>query len=154
MVDARNSRIASSTCVSLATGERASFAKDSVIRMMASSWRTVIGMEDRALADISALCTCRRIETKCEESFSAASAERRGAHRLCLLAICQTSTTSADSRFAIADISLHLLERYLCLNLLFQASTTHMDAHHVSSYSLISALFMLIPDDEYHVETR
>ena len=39
-------------------------------------------MEERALADISALCTCRRIETKWDESFSAASAERRGAHRL------------------------------------------------------------------------
>lgn len=63
-------------------GERESLASDSEIRMMASSWRTVMGIEDRALAEISAEWICRRMETKCEESFSAASAERRGAHRL------------------------------------------------------------------------
>ena len=81
-MDAKNRRMASSTCASVAMGERESLASDSVIRMMASSCRTVMGMEDRALADSSALWTCRRIETKWEESFSAASADRRGAHRL------------------------------------------------------------------------
>lgn len=52
------------------------------MRMMASSWRTVIGIEERALASSSALCTCLRMETKWDESFSAASGERRGAQRL------------------------------------------------------------------------
>lgn len=41
-----------------------------------------MGMLDRALALISAECTCRRMETKWEESFSPASGERRGAQRL------------------------------------------------------------------------
>lgn len=74
--------MASSTCSSVAMGERVSFARDSLMRMMASSWRTVMGIEERALASSSALCTCLRIETKCEESFSAASGESRGAQRL------------------------------------------------------------------------
>ena len=63
-------------------GESESLANDSEIRMMASSWRTVMGIEDRALAAISAEWICRRMETKCDESFSAASTERRGAQRL------------------------------------------------------------------------
>ena len=49
---------------------------------MASSCRTVIGMLERVFASNSEACTCLRIETKCEDSFSAASGERRGAHRL------------------------------------------------------------------------
>ena len=39
--------MASSTCFSVATGERLSLASDSVMRTMASSWRTVMGMEER-----------------------------------------------------------------------------------------------------------
>lgn len=74
--------MASSTCASVAMAESESLARDSLMRIMASSWRTVMGIEDRALALSSALCTWRRIETKCEESFSAASGERRGAQRL------------------------------------------------------------------------
>jgi len=45
--------MASSTWDSSAMGERESFARDSVMRMMASSWRTVIGMEERAEDAIS-----------------------------------------------------------------------------------------------------
>jgi len=41
-----------------------------------------MGMEERALAESSALWTWRRMETKWEESFSAAEGERRGAQRL------------------------------------------------------------------------
>jgi hypothetical protein len=52
------------------------------MRMMASSWRTVMGMEERTLAVFSDCATRLRIETKCEESFSAAAGERRGAQRL------------------------------------------------------------------------
>ena len=52
------------------------------MRMMASSCRTVMGIEERALALSSALWTWRRMETKWEESFSAAEGERRGAQRL------------------------------------------------------------------------
>jgi len=37
MVEQRNSRMASSTCSSVAMGERVSLARDSVIRTMASS---------------------------------------------------------------------------------------------------------------------
>jgi hypothetical protein len=54
MVLARKRRMASSTCASVAMGERDSFASDSVMRVMASSWRTVIGIEERALAESSA----------------------------------------------------------------------------------------------------
>ena len=74
--------MASSTWDSRAMGERESLARDSVMRMMASSWRTVMGIEERAEAASSALWTWRRMETKCEESFSPASGERRGAQRL------------------------------------------------------------------------
>lgn len=52
------------------------------MRIMASSWRTVMGIEERALASSSAAWTCLRMETKWEESFSAASGARRGAQRL------------------------------------------------------------------------
>jgi len=52
------------------------------MRMMASSCRTVMGIEERALALSSAEWTCRLMETKWEESFSAAEGERRGAQRL------------------------------------------------------------------------
>lgn len=49
---------------------------------MASSWRTVMGMEERVFADISAEWIWRRMDTKWDDSFSAASTERRGAQRL------------------------------------------------------------------------
>lgn len=52
------------------------------MRTMASSWRTVMGMEDRALASSSEAWTCLRMATKWDESFSAAASERRGAQRL------------------------------------------------------------------------
>ena len=74
--------MASSTWASVAMGRRASLARDSVIRMMASSWRMVMGMLERVLEASSAEWTLRRMETKCEESFSEAAAERRGAQRL------------------------------------------------------------------------
>lgn len=74
--------MASSTCCSVAMGDRDSLARDSVMRTMASSCRIVIGMEDRTLASISVAWTCLRMLTKWEESFSAASGLRRGAHRL------------------------------------------------------------------------
>ena len=63
-------------------GDNVSLARDSVMRMMASSWRTVMGMEERTLAVFSERATWLRMETKWEESFSVASRERRGAQRL------------------------------------------------------------------------
>ena len=42
-------------------------------------------MEERLFEVNSEACTRRRIETKCDESFSAAPGERRGAHRLDVL---------------------------------------------------------------------
>ena len=59
-------------------GQRESLARDSVMRIMASSWRTVMGMEEREEEAISAEWTWRRMETKWDESFSPASGERRG----------------------------------------------------------------------------
>ena len=41
-----------------------------------------MGMEERACEVSSAAWSWRRRATKCEESISAAAAERRGAHRL------------------------------------------------------------------------
>lgn len=41
-----------------------------------------MGMEERTLLFLSARATRSRIETKWEESFSAAAADRRGAQRL------------------------------------------------------------------------
>jgi len=82
MVDARNKRIASSTCVSVATVLNVSLASASVIRIMASNWRTVMGMEERSLDSSSDLWTCLRMETKWEDRRSAASGERTGAQRL------------------------------------------------------------------------
>jgi hypothetical protein len=63
-------------------GDRVSFASDSVMRIRDSSWRIVMGMELRRLAVRSAAATRERMDTKCEESFSAAAGERRGAQRL------------------------------------------------------------------------
>lgn len=74
--------MASSTWASVAVAERESLARDSLMRIIASSWRTVMGIEERALALSSAAWTWRRMETKWEESFSAAEGERRGAQRL------------------------------------------------------------------------
>lgn len=74
--------MASSTCASVATGDSVSLASDSVMRTMASSCRTVMGIDDRVLASSSDACTCLRICTKCDDSFSAASGLRRGAQRL------------------------------------------------------------------------
>jgi hypothetical protein len=82
IVEHRKRRMASSTCFSVAMGDRESLARDSVMRTMASSWRTVMGMEERALASSSEAWTCLRMATKCEESFSAAASLRRGAQRL------------------------------------------------------------------------
>ena len=63
-------------------GLRESLARDSVMRIMASSWRIVMGIEERVEEASSEEWICRRMETKCEESFSPASGERRGAQRL------------------------------------------------------------------------
>lgn len=41
-----------------------------------------MGMEERALASSSAAWTCLRMETKWDESFSAASGDNLGAQRL------------------------------------------------------------------------
>jgi hypothetical protein len=57
-------------------------ARDSDIRMMASSCRTVMGMEERSSLSRSTCWTSFRRETKWEESISDASADKRGAHRL------------------------------------------------------------------------
>jgi len=82
MVLARKRRMASSTWASVAIVWRESLARDSAMRMMASSWRMVMGMEERVPEVSSVAWIWRRRETKWEESFSAAGGERRGAQRL------------------------------------------------------------------------
>ena len=57
-------------------------------------------------------------------------------------------------RFAIADVPLHLLNRDFSFCLLLHSPSSHLDAHHMSRYSLIASLFMLIAYNENHVETR
>ena len=52
------------------------------MRIMASSWRTVMGMEERVEVESSWVWSWRRMETKWEDSFSAAGGEREGAQRL------------------------------------------------------------------------
>lgn len=73
-----------------------------------------MGILERALAEISAEWTWRRMATKWEDSFSPASGERRGAQRL-QAGSARTREKNyirneeGDSRFAVADISLHFL---------------------------------------------
>ncbi len=81
-MEARKRRIASSTWDSVAVAERESLARDSAMRVMASSWRMVMGMEERAEVEDSWAWIWRRRETKWEERASAAGGERRGAQRL------------------------------------------------------------------------
>ena len=74
--------MASLTWSSVAIGDNWSFARDSAMRIIASSWRTVRGMVERVPAEISAVWRVRRRETKCEERASAAGGVREGAQRL------------------------------------------------------------------------
>lgn len=52
------------------------------MRIMASSCRTVMGMLERVWEESSEAWIWRRMDTKWEESFSAAEGERCGAQRL------------------------------------------------------------------------
>jgi len=63
-------------------GVKLILANDSEIRIMASSWRIVIGIEDLSFNSSSFPLTSARIVTKWLLNFSAASFERRGAHFL------------------------------------------------------------------------
>lgn len=70
-----------------------------------------MGIEERAEEAISAEWTWRRMETKCEESFSPASGERRGAQRLerhvRYLDAMLNMSGEGSLRLAVADIPLH-----------------------------------------------
>ena len=123
----------SSTWWGWTVGVRVIFARDSDIRMMASSCRTVMGMEERSSLSRSTCWTSLRRETKWEESISDASADKRGAHRLLISEI----STSLDrySRFAESDVSLHLLNIDLS-NSLVLILPIHMNVHDVLGDSL------------------
>jgi hypothetical protein len=111
------------------------FARDSDIRIMASSCRTVMGMEERSSLSRSTCWTSLRRETKWEESISDASADKRGAHRL-LVSHIPTKLLKEDSRFAERNVSLHLFNVNLS-NSLILVLPVHMDVHDVFSDSLI-----------------
>lgn len=57
-------------------------------------------------------------------------------------------------RFAVADVPLHLVDRNLGFYLFFHSSSSHLNAHHMTRYPLISSLLMLIAHDEDHIEAR
>ena len=57
-------------------------------------------------------------------------------------------------RFAVAYISLHLLDWYLRFCLFFHSSAAHLYAHYMASYALVSSFLVFVADDEYHIETR
>ena len=146
--------MASSTWASVAMGCSVSFASDSVIRMMASSWRTVMGMELRADACDSESATVRRMVTKCEESFSVAAGERRGAHFLwCDVSGVETCDIGCNALLAVADVPLHLLDGNLRLDLFLNTAAAHGEIHDVARDPFVAALLMLVAHDEDHVET-
>lgn len=70
-----------------------------------------MGMEERALASSSVACTCLRIETKWEESFSAAASLRRGAQRLGGMSVYgsvyEHHEGLVDLRLAVRQVALH-----------------------------------------------
>jgi hypothetical protein len=91
IVETLNKRMASSTCLSVAYGDKLIFASASDIRIIASSclmlnklYRTVIGIAVLTFVFISESKdrTLARISTKCEDNFSAASGLNLGAHFL------------------------------------------------------------------------
>jgi hypothetical protein len=116
-------------------GVKVILARDSDIRMMASSCRTVMGMDERSSLSRSTCWTSLRRETKWEESISDASADKRGAHRL-LVSHIPTKLLKEDSRFAERNVSLHLLDINLS-NSLILILPVHMDVHDVFSDCLI-----------------
>ena len=115
-----------------------------------------MGMDERALASSSARWTCLRMVTKWDESFSAASGERRGAQRLyysvsdCFL-VCPVN--GKYIRAAITDVSLHRVHRDISFDLFLDASTAHVHTHNVSCDALVTTAFVVIPNDENHVKT-
>jgi len=144
-------RTASSTSPSVTTGERRSLASDSEMRVMASSCRTVMGMGERVEEEDSAREICRRMVTKCEDSFSAAWGERRGAHRL----VDRQHDSWAGggklrSRPAVADVPLHRLHRDLAFHDLLAAAL--VQAHDVLGDAHVSFGVVRVLDDVDHVE--
>lgn len=129
-----------------------------------------MGMEERVLADISAEWIWRLMDTKWDDSFSAASMERRGAQRLQKLRGVRRGWGLGDKmcvlggdkggnggrvhlRFTITDVSFHFINWDFCLGLLLEAAPSHLYAHDVSGDTFIPALFVFIANDENHVES-
>jgi hypothetical protein len=86
-----------------------------------------MGMDDRSSLSRSTCWTSLRSETKCEESISDASADKRGAHRL-IVSHMPKSLPGKGLRFAESDVSLHLFNIDLsdCLILVLPV---HVDIH-------------------------
>jgi len=101
---------------------------------MASSCRTVIGMDDLSSLSRSTCWTSLRRDTKCEDSISDASADKRGAHRL-WLSIYNTQQVGEYLRFTERDVSLHLFNINLSNSLVF-ILPVHVNIHDVFGDSL------------------
>lgn len=124
---------------------------------MASSWRTVMGMEERAFASSSVAWTCLRIETKWDESFSAAASLRRGAQRLGgIISVVyhgQAYAEGLDLRLAVRQVALHCVHGNLRLGLLLRRHAALVNSHNVLCDALVATTLMRILDNEDHVET-
>lgn len=54
----------------------------------------------------------------------------------------------------ITNVSLHLLNRNLRLDLLLYTTAAHMHTHDVTGNPLVSASLVIITNNENHIETR
>lgn len=91
-----------------------------------------MGIEERSLLSRSTCWTCLRSATKCELSFSAASGDNLGAHRLPTPRQPQDSKgrEGGDARLAKGDEPLHLVEVDLPDRLLLHGPV-HVQRHDV-----------------------
>ena len=66
--------------------------------------------------------------------------------------VCGEGEGRGDVRFAVTDVALHFLDRDFGFGLLINALATHLDAHDVAGDAFVAAFFMLVADDEDHIE--
>jgi hypothetical protein len=124
-------------------------------------------MEDRSLLSRSTCWICFRRATKWLLSFSAASVDSLGAHRL-YRALVEPYRASLNARLAVRDVSLHLVQVNLSDCLYFRSQIL-MQRHDVTSDGLlesqlihlakesahpVSLLVVFVLNNEDHVETR
>jgi len=66
--------------------------------------------------------------------------------------VCGEGEGRGDVRFAVTDVALHFLDGDLGLGLLVEALAAHLDTHDVAGDAFVAAFFMLVADDEDHIE--